>query len=393
MPPHEHDESGNVVVKRSLQLPLYMKATIISIGVLALLAMMYVGRAIIVPFIFAVIFAIMLHPIVRFFLRRNMPRLIAIIVTLFLALLVLTACGVLVYSQARRFAESWPTLVERFTAVLDQSIAWVSARFGVQAQNIRDWIARAQGELVNTSGGAIGRLLVSVGNGVTVALLVPVYMFMILFYQPLILEFIHRIFSVGHQGQVSRMVTQAKSVIQRYLVGLVIEVVIMATLNSVALLILGIDYAILLGVIGAVLNLIPLIGGIVSVVLPIMITLATTSSAWYVLYVIAAFSFIQLVDNNFIIPKIVASKVKINALFSILVVIAGNALWGIPGMFLSIPLLAMAKLLFDNIEPLKPWGFLLGDTMPRMAVLAPILSTIRKKAPFAKLPRKSGTSR
>ena len=109
----------------------------------------------------------------------------------------------------------------------------------------------------------------------------------------------------------------------------------------------------------------PLIGGIIAVVLPIMIALATTASAWSALFVLAAFSFIQLVDNNFIIPKIVASKVKINALFSILVVIAGNALWGIPGMFLSIPLLAMAKLLFDNVEALKPWGYLLGDTIAK----------------------------
>jgi predicted PurR-regulated permease PerM len=376
-----------------VQLPSYVKATIIFIGALALLAMLYIGRAIIVPLVFATLSAIVFHPVVRFFVRRKMPRVIAIGITLFLAFLVLAACGALLYSQARRFAESWPMLVERFTAVLDQSIAWVSTRFNVQAQNIRDWIARTRDELVNNSSGAIGPLLVSVGNGVTVALLVPVYVFMILFYQPLILEFIHRVFGAGNQGQVSEMVAQAKTVIQRYLVGLVIEVVIMATLNSVALLILGIDYAILLGAIGALLNLIPLIGGVVSVVLPIMIALATKSTAWYALYVLAAFSFIQLVDNNFIIPKIVASKVKINALFSILVVIAGNALWGIPGMFLSIPLLAMAKLLFDNIEPLKPWGFLLGDTMPRMTVLAPILSTIRKKAPFARLPRKPGRDR
>jgi predicted PurR-regulated permease PerM len=64
------------------------------------------------------------------------------------------------------------------------------------------------------------------------------------------------------------------------------------------------------------------------------------------------------------VPKVVASKVKLNALFSIIVVFIGNALWGVPGMFLSIPLLAIVKLICDQIEPLKPWGFLLGDTMP-----------------------------
>jgi predicted PurR-regulated permease PerM len=95
------------------------------------------------------------------------------------------------------------------------------------------------------------------------------------------------------------------------------------------------------------------------------------------LYVIAAYSLIQFIDNNYIVPKIVASKVKINALFSIIVVIAGNALWGIPGMFLSIPILAIVKLIFDNIESLKPWGFLLGDTMPPILKIKPIFKKLK----------------
>jgi len=82
----------------------------------------------------------------------------------------------------------------------------------------------------------------------------------------------------------------------------------------------------------------------------------------------AGSTFIQVIDNNYIVPKIVASKVKINALVSIVVVLAFGALWGIPGMFISIPLTAIVKLIFDHIEPLKPWGFLLGDTMPQLTI-------------------------
>jgi predicted PurR-regulated permease PerM len=104
------------------------------------------------------------------------------------------------------------------------------------------------------------------------------------------------------------------------------------------------------------------------VALPIMIALVTKTSPWYSLYVMAVYYFIQLIDNNYIVPKIVASKVKINALVSIIVVLAFGALWGIPGMFLSIPLTAIVKIVFDQIEPLKPWGFLLGDTMPDLAI-------------------------
>jgi predicted PurR-regulated permease PerM len=144
--------------------------------------------------------------------------------------------------------------------------------------------------------------------------------------------------------------------------------VIMAALNSIGLLILGIQYANLLGVIGAVLNLIPYIGGIVAVALPMMIALVTKTSPWFALYLLAVYYFIQLIDNNYIVPKIVASKVKVNALVSIIVILAFGALWGIPGMFISIPLTAIVKVIFDHIETLKPWGFLLGDTMPEITI-------------------------
>jgi AI-2 transport protein TqsA len=79
---------------------------------------------------------------------------------------------------------------------------------------------------------------------------------------------------------------------------------------------------------------------------------------------LAAYIFIQFIDNNIIIPRVVASKVRINALVSIIVVIAGGALWGISGMFLSIPLTAILKVVFDHIDGLKPWGYVLGNSVP-----------------------------
>jgi predicted PurR-regulated permease PerM len=107
-----------------------------------------------------------------------------------------------------------------------------------------------------------------------------------------------------------------------------------------------------------------------------MIALATKSSPWVALYVLIIYYVIQLIDNNYIVPKIVASKVRINALVSILVVLAFGALWGIPGMFLSIPITSIIKVIFDHIEPLKPWGYLLGDTMPPRLNIKPIIKKI-----------------
>lgn len=323
------------------------------------------------------IIAIVLHPVVNFFVRRRINRVVAITITLFLTFLVIAGLFLLLYSQVSRLAESWPRLVDKFTGSVNHSISWLSGYFNIEPQNIHAWIAKTKGELINTSGAAIGKTLVGVGAWMIVIFLVPVYVFIILYYQPLLLEFIHKLFGKNNQGNVKEIVTQIKTVIQRYLVGLVIEFFIVAALNTVVLLILGIEYAILLGIIGGLLNVIPYIGGIVGVALPMMIALATKQSAWYALYVLVGYYIIQQIDNNYIVPKIVSSKVKINALFSIVIVVAGNAFWGISGMFLSLPLLAIVKLIFDHIKPLKPWGFLLGDTMPPMLKIKPILKRRR----------------
>ena len=272
-----------------LKLPSYAKATIFIIGLFALLSMLYIAKSIIVPLVFAIIIAIVLHPVVNFFVRIKINRVVAIVITLFLTFLVIAAFGVLFISQASRFSESLPILADKFTAIFNQTITWASGYFDINAQKIHEWFTNTKDALINTSSASIGKTLVTVGNLVVVLFLVPVYIFMLLYYHPILLEFIHRFFGTSNQSQVSEIVTQTKTVIQRYLVGLVIEAAIVATLNSVALLILGIEYAILLGIIGALLNVIPYIGGIIGVAIFMVVALVTKSPV-YVLYVIVIYS-------------------------------------------------------------------------------------------------------
>lgn len=368
------------MIDNDLKFPFYAKASLLLIGLYVFVSMLYIAQEIIVPLIFAIIFAIVLHPVVIFFVRMGINRVIAIVITILLTFLVIVAFCTLLFSQASRFSDSWPLLVDKFSGLINQAITSSSDYFDINPKNIHDWVIKTKAELLNISNAAIGKTLLTLGSGLMIMLLVPFYIFILLYYQPLLIEFIHRLFGRNNKSQVSEIVSQTKTVIQRYLVGLVIEAVMVAILNTVALLILGIDYAILLGIIGALLNVIPYIGGLVAVALPMMVALATKSTAWYALYVLVLYYIIQLIDNNYIVPIIVASKVKINALFSVIVVLAGNALWGIPGMFLSLPLLAILKLIFDHIEPLKPWGFLLGDTMPSILKIKPILNKRKKKS-------------
>jgi len=361
------------VNNKEINLPLYAKVIIILFGLLALLALLFVAKSIIIPFVFSVIIAIILHPAVNFFIRLKVNRIVAIVIVLIITFLVFVAFGILLFSQATRFGESWTVLIDKFVEIINNAITWISGYFNINPHTVHDWVTNTKNELINTSTEAIGQTIINIGSIIILLFLFPVYIFMILFYQPHLLEFFRKLFGTGNRDEVNEIITQIKMLIQQYLIGLLIETVIIAVLYTTGLLILGIEYAIILGIIGALLNLIPYVGAWIAASLPMMIALVTKTSPWFALLVLALYVFIQFIDNNYIVPKIVASKVKINALISILAVITFGFLWGIPGMLVAIPLTAIIKLVFDHIEPLKPWGFLLGDTIPPLLVIKTIL--------------------
>jgi predicted PurR-regulated permease PerM len=365
-------------LKGPIILPFYAKISVFFVGLSALLAILYIAQVIILPLIFAFLIAILLSPVISFFARKKVNRLFAIIITLLITVILLGVFGSFLYSQLNLFSDSWPKLVDKFNLLLNQLVTYLSNYLDIKPLVIHEWITKTEGEIFSTGSASIGRTIVSVGNGIAILFLVPVYVFMILYYQPLLLEFLHKIFAKDNQSQMSEIVSQTKTVIMHYLFGLIIEAIIIAALDSAALLILGIKYAILIGILGALLNMIPYIGGIVAVALPMMVALVTKDSAWFVVYIIIIYYLIQLFDNNYIVPIIVASKVKINALFSMIAVFIGNLLWGIPGMVLSLPLLAIVKVIFDHIESLKPWGYLLGDKMPHQLKNIPFSKRIKK---------------
>ena len=346
-----------------MKFPIYAKASLLVIGLYAFISMLYIAQGIILPLIYATILAISISPAVDFLVKNRMNRAMSIAVVLIIVLLLTGTLIALLSTQADLLSQAYPQLVEKFQTIFNQSIAWAAGYFNISAKKINEWIANGSNELLNNSGSAIGTTLTTMGGFLSVAFLTPVYIFMLLLYKSHLVAFTHRLFGDSNGNKVSDILIKTKTIVQSYLVGLFLEFAIVATLNSICLLVLGIKYAILFGILGALLNVIPYIGGIITVVLFMIIALLTKSPI-YAFYVLVLYTFIQLLDNNYIVPKIIGSKVKLNALICLIAVICGAALWGVPGMFLSIPLTAIIKLVFDNIDSLKSWGFLLGDTTP-----------------------------
>lgn len=340
--------------------PFYIKSTVVLLGLVLGVYILINLRDILVPVAFSVVIAILLNPVVNKLKRFKLSHVVAISVTLLLTIIIVASIFYLLSSQIAGFADNMPLLKSKFAMLLHQLQEWLQARFGIAIQKQ----VQLLNEALNSSKTLIGSTLGTALGTLTIVILLPVYTFMLLFYKSLILNFLYEVFATENAGQVHEILNQTKTSIQSYMVGLLLEALIIAILNSIALMILGVKYAILLGVIGALLNMIPYLGGIIAIALPVLIATITKDGFSTQFGIIIAYTIIQFVDNNFIVPRVVSSKVQINALFSIIIVLLGGAMWGISGMFLSIPIVAIIKIIFDRIEGLKPWGKLLGDEVP-----------------------------
>lgn len=345
---------------RRIEQPPYQKLSIILLGLAVLVYGLYVGASIIVPMMFALLLAMLLNPFVTRLQKWHFPRVLAITVALVLAMLALAGLAYFIGTQAAHFSESLPQLKEKLHTLGNEAERWAQDAFNMRKREVTEAVEKVKNESMQKGGSLVGQTLTAVGTLFAFFFLLPVFTFLLLLYKKLLLAFIARLFPPKDHHVLQDVLKNTKGVVQSYLVGLILEAGIVATLNWIGLMVIGVEYALLLAVIGAVLNLIPYIGMMIATTLPVVIALATGEPS-DALWVLALYALVQFVDNNFIVPRVVASRVELNALVSIVVVMIGGAIWGVPGMFLAIPLTAMLKVTFDRVPGLEPWGFVLGD--------------------------------
>jgi predicted PurR-regulated permease PerM len=340
--------------------PFYIQSTAVLFGLILVVYVFAQLADILVPLAFAAFLAVLLNPLCNRLQRYGIPKVFSIIIAMLVMILSVATVFYFLSTQIIQFGDSLPALKQKLGDITVDLKHWVSSTFGVavkkQDQMIKDALNNSQAMVGKTLGGVLGSL--------AIIFLLPVYIFLMLLYKTLIVNFLFEVFAEENSKKVSDVLSETKGAIQSYIVGLLIEMIIVAAMNSTALLLLGVKYGILIGCIGAILNLIPYLGGIIAIALPVLMATVTKDGYTTQLGVIGAYIVIQFIDNNILVPRIVSSKVQINALMSIVVVLLGNQLWGISGMFLSIPFVAVLKIIFDRIDELKPWGKLLGDNIP-----------------------------
>ena len=341
--------------------PFYTKLAMVLVSLIALFYIAILGKSILAPLIFALLFAVLLLPLCAFLERRlKFPRSVASLVSVLLLVLSLVGLLYLVGSQVDSLADDWPKFKQQVLTSVDSLQHWISVKFHIRIKQQMTYVNTATSKLLETGSSVIGDVLVSFSSLLVFLVFTLIDTFFLLYYRRLIIKFLVAVFREENAVLVYDIIAEIQSRIRQYILGLLLEMVIVATASGLALWMLGVEYALLLGLLIGLFNLIPYIGIACALVLSTVVTFASAGTAKLVL-VICTILGIHLVDSNVLLPVIVGSKVRINALITILGVIVGENVWGITGTFLAIPVIAIIKIVFDRIEPLKPWGMLLGD--------------------------------
>lgn len=341
--------------------PFYIKLSLILLMLSLIALIIFIGQDIIIPLAFAILIAVLLLPLNNFLERKGVSRVLSIIISISLFIIISGAVIYFLSSQIVKFMNDIPAIKKHLADHAKTLQTWITQKFNLTKVEQTNLIDNATEKLKSSGSGILGTTFLSVTNALLVLILLPVYTFLILYYRSMIKRFIVAVFKNEHEPKVVEVLQESKSIVQGYMTGLIIEMGIVAAINTTGFIIVGIEYAVFLGVFAAILNMIPYIGMMIASVFCMLITLTTSTNITDIVWVIVILTVVQFVDNNIIMPKVVSSKVKINALITILGVLIGGALAGVSGMFLSIPAIAILKVIFDRVEELKPWGLLLGD--------------------------------
>ena len=342
--------------------PFYFKTAIVLIAIIALGYLCILGKEVLCPLLFGLLFSILLLPLAGFLESKlKLRRSVASALSVLLLLASIAAILLLVGTQISNLSNDLPKLKEQVIASFQNFQEWISTTFHVNIEKQMDYVNSATAKIEKATPNVIGATVLSLSSVLFFLVFVILNTFFLLFYRSRLLKFLVDVFKEENSKIVYDIVEKVQFIIRKYLVGILLEMTTVAIVCCTVFMLLGIKYAILLGLITALFNIVPYIGIFTALLLNIIITFATTALASKVLLVIITVVSMHLIDSNVLLPVIVGSKVRINAFITLLGVVLGEMIWGISGMFLSIPVIAIIKIIFDRVESLQPWGHLMGD--------------------------------
>lgn len=343
--------------------PLTVKRSIELLGLFLVGTLIIIGKSVIMPLILAFFVSIVLLPVYRV-LSRRLPASVAIL----LSILLMIASGIVVIwfftSQISKLLADFPQIKETVRIHTRELSEFITQKTNYSTEKQLEFYHEKNADFLKSAGVVLSGALVSVESILVLLGLMPIYVFLLLFYKNLLIRFVFLWFSPAQHDRVEIALRKTESIIKSYLVGLLIQVGFIVVILGGVLKLLGVPHAFLIGIILSFLNLIPYIGIFIGTAIGLLLILASSQELLPLIELVGVVVVVHFLDQNVLRPRVVGSKVKINALTSIIGVVIGGHMVGIAGMFLSLPIIAILKVIFDQTEMFAQWGVLFGDNLP-----------------------------
>ncbi|MBA4317617.1 MAG: AI-2E family transporter [Flavobacterium sp.] len=353
--------------KTTVSLYTNKKFTVLEILQFTVLAsiLLYFGKTLFIPLSFSMLISFILYPICKWMEQKGISKSIAIFMAIFGVMLFFGAVIYLLFTQVVEFSNEWQTFKGKLIETVNQLSLLIAERFDISSEKQTTFIKN----IIDNSGTQALSLLkitvYSISESVFYLLIIPVYSFLILYYRRMLVNVLYHVFHSEKKETIREILVETIHAYYSFIKGMLVVYLIVGILNSLGLYIIGIPHPFLFGFIASILTFIPYVGIFISSLLPITVSWITFNSIWYPIGVIMVFSIVQILEAYIIFPYAVGSRLKINTLIIILVVIIGGILWGPAGMILFIPFISIAKLIADRTKNLKILSLLLGDFNPK----------------------------
>ncbi len=325
-----------------------------------IILILYFGRGLFIPLFYGLFVAIILYPFCKMLELKKIPKAIAIFICLLIVTIIIAALLLLLVFEVRSFTETLPQLQTKMVASAGQLQQWVLRQFNVSVSQQAGWIKNLSERFLQDIALFLKATLNTTVNTVYYAVLVPVFTALFLYARSNFIQFIQLMVGKELKPQLNRILKITLHTYHRYIRGMILIYFIVGILNTAGLLILGVRPALMFGMLTAIMTIIPYIGIIISALLPISVAWITTGSVWLPLGVIAVFSIVQYLEANVIFPFIAGAELNVNAWATLVAIIAGGIIWGVSGMILFMPLVAILKITSDYIEEWKPINVLIS---------------------------------
>lgn len=343
-----------------LKLPSYLKFFVILFGLIMMFFVLIIGRSFIIPVLTAFIFALILQPVCRFLEKWKVPRGLSAMLSIILIFVVLFFTFYFISIQVGSISRDLTAIGTKFQGFIDEANQWLSDNLDIAEGQQSAYFKESIADFVQNSSSILTNTLSATADFFTSLVLIFISLFFLLYYRSFFVEFLYRLVPSANHHQLKTIIQNGSSVVRAYVIGLFTVILILAVLNTTGLMLIGIEHAMFFGVLAAMLTVIPYFGVFIGSILPILFAFLTKDSLWYPVGVAIMFWAVQFLEGNFITPNIVGNKVSLNPFVVILALFIGGMVWGAIGMVLAIPIVAMLKVIFDSVDSLKPFGFLMG---------------------------------